>query len=139
MSSPAALPRCVVVLDEALPAGLAANAAAVLALTLGATVPGLLGPELVDADGERHPGLIPQGLPILAAPHETLPELRRKALAADVGVIAFPVAGQQTTDYEEFRRHVAAVATAELAYLGILLHGPRRAVNKLTGTLPLRR
>ena len=33
----------------------------------------------------------------------------------------------------------AGVPTGELAYLGILLHGPRRTVGKLTGTLPLRR
>jgi hypothetical protein len=131
--------RCVVVVDDALPAGLAANAAAALALTLGATVAGLIGEELVDADGERHPGLIPHGLPVLAAPRDALPELRRRALATGLGVVDFPVAGQQTTDYAELLRNVAATPAAELAYLGLLLHGPRRAVTKLTGALPLRR
>lgn len=57
-----------VVVDGSLPIGLAANATGMLALTLGATVAGLPGEELVDADGETHPGLIPQGLPVLRAP-----------------------------------------------------------------------
>lgn len=132
-------PRCVIVLDEALPAGLAANAAAVLALTLGATVPGLVGPELVDAHGDRHPGLIPHGLPVLAAARDALPGLRERAQSAQLGVIDFPVVGQQTTDYEELRRQVADLDAHRLSYLGVLVYGPRRAVSRVTGGLALRR
>ena len=51
--------RCVIVVDESLPPGLAANAAAVLALTLGAREPALVGADLVDADDRSHPGLFP--------------------------------------------------------------------------------
>ena len=58
--------RCVIVVDESLPAGLAANAAAVLALTLGAREPDLVGADFVDADAQPHPGLIPIGLPSCA-------------------------------------------------------------------------
>ena len=82
--------RCTIVLDEALPPGLAANAAAMLALTLGATVEGLPGEDLVDADGQVHPGLFPPGLPILCAPRARLAELRSRAAEAGVGVIDFP-------------------------------------------------
>ena len=57
--------RCVIVIDEELPPGLAANAAAVLALTLGAIEPALVGAEFLDADEGAHPGLIPTGLPVL--------------------------------------------------------------------------
>jgi hypothetical protein len=131
--------RCVVVVDEALPPGLAANAAAVLALTLGATVGGLLDGDLVDADGEVHPGLIPMGLPVLCAPRALLTELRMRATPAGVGVIDFPTFGQQTTDYDEVRGKVAQTQTAELEYLGIVLHGSRRAVTRLTGSLRLLR
>ena len=47
--------RCVIVIDEALPPGLAANAAAVLALTLGREEPALVGAGFVDADEGAHP------------------------------------------------------------------------------------
>jgi hypothetical protein len=129
--------RCVIVLDEGLVPGLAANAAAVLALTLGATVDGLVGADLVDADGDVHPGLFAAGLPVLAAARETLSDLRARALLAGVGVIDIPALGQQTNDYDEVRAYVARTATDDLEYLGLALHGPRRAVSRVTGTLRL--
>jgi hypothetical protein len=132
--------RCVTVVDESLPPGRAANATAMLALTLGATVAGLPGAALVDADGGVHPGLIPQGLTVLRAPAGRLSELRAQAAASeDVGVIDFPADCQQTNDYDEVRRRVAAIPTVELRYLAILLYGPRRAVSRLTGNLALLR
>jgi hypothetical protein len=132
--------RCVVVVDESLPPGRAANATGMLALTLGATMAGLPGAALVDADGDVHPGLIPQGLLVLRAHANRLRELRAQAAASeDVGVIDFPSHCQQTTDYDEVRRRVAGIPTADLRYLAILLYGPRRAVSRLTGNLALLR
>ena len=131
--------RCVIVVDEDLPAGLAANAAAVLALTLGAREPGLVGADFVDADAEPHPGLRPIGLPGLRAARADLVDIRRRAAADGVGVVDIPVFGQRTNDYDEFRGMVAATPAAELSYLGVALSGPRRAVGRLTGRLALLR
>jgi uncharacterized protein DUF2000 len=129
----------VIVVDEDLPAGLAANAAAVLALTLGAREPGLVGADFVDADAEPHPGLIPIGLPVLCASRADLVVLRRGAAADGVRVVDFPAFGQQTNDYDEFRGMVAATPAAELSYLGVALSGSARAVRRLTGRLALLR
>jgi Protein of unknown function (DUF2000) len=131
--------RCVIVVDEDLPAGLAANAAAMVALTLGAREPHLVGADFVDADAEPHPGLIPIGLPVLRAPRAQLAELRRRAAADGVRVVDFPVFGQRTNDYDEFRGMVGATPAAELSYLGVAISGPRRAVARLTGQLALLR
>jgi hypothetical protein len=131
--------RCVIVVDGALPPGLAANAAAMVALTLGATVDGLPGPDLVDADGHVHPGLIAAGIPILAASREQLSELHARAARHGVGIVDFPTFGQQTTDYEAVIGRVAQTAAADLEYLGIALHGPRKALARLTGNLRLLR
>jgi hypothetical protein len=130
--------RLVLVVDEALPPGLAANAAAVLAFTLGAQLPEFVGADYADADGGVHAGLIPVGLPILRAPAATLPGLRERALAA-VSVVAFPSFGHRANDYEEFRAFVARTPGADLRYLGLAVHGPRRPVGKLTGSLALLR
>jgi len=129
--------RCVVVVDEALAPGLAANAAAVIAMTLGTKVPGMVGEDFEDAGGERHPGLITTGLPVLRAPAGELPRLRARAVAAEVGVVGFPASGQTTTDYEAFRAMVAE--TAEPDYLGLAFYGPASAVRRLTGSLALLR
>jgi hypothetical protein len=129
--------RCVVVVDEALAPGLAANAAAVMAMTLGAKVPGLVGEAFVDGAGEEHPGLITTGLPVLRAAAGELPALRAKALAAEVGVVGFPRFGQTTTDYEHFRAMVASTEAPE--YLGLAFYGDGKVVRRLTGSLGLLR
>jgi hypothetical protein len=136
----AAVPeRLVIVVDETLPPGLAANAAAVVAFTLGAQLPGLRGPDVADADGGVLPGLIPVGLPILRAPADALTALHARAVAAELGVVAMPVFGHQTNDYAEFRALVARTPGAELRFLAVAVHGPRRRVGRLTGSFGLLR
>jgi uncharacterized protein DUF2000 len=124
----------VVVVDESLPAGLAANATGVLALTLGATVAGLPGPPLIDADGGSHPGLIPQGLTVLRADSATLGALRSRVHRKRWGRRDRPSAdGQRTNDYDEFRRRISGIRSADLEYVGVLVYSPRRAVSPADG------
>jgi hypothetical protein len=132
--------RIAIVLDDSLGAGLGANAAAVLAVTLSSLVPGLPGPDVVDRDGITYPGLIPVGLPILKAPRAELRLMHERARQMpDVTVVAFPFHGQQTTDYAEYSDRVAASSSAEIDHVGLAFHGPRKQVSKLIGQLPLLR
>ena len=131
--------RCVIVVDQALPPGLAGNAAAVLALSVGAHFPQMPGQDLVDADGSTHPGLIPMGLPVLAGSVDQLTQLRATALATDLYVLDFPAAGQQTTDYDDFAAQVARTSTSDLVYLGVALCGSARRIRRLTGGFSLLR
>lgn len=126
-----------VVVDEGLAPGLAANAAAVMAMTLGTKLPDLVGEDFRDAAGEQHPGLITTGLPVLRAPAAELRALRERAVQAEVGVIGMPAFGQQTNDYEEFRAMVAQTAAPD--FLGLALYGPTKTVRRLTGSLALLR
>jgi Protein of unknown function (DUF2000) len=131
--------RLVIVVDEALAPGLAANAAAVVAFTLGAQLPDLRGPDVADADGGVLPGLIPVGLPILRAPADALTRLHAGAVEAGLGVVAMPMFGHQTNDYDEFRALVARTPRADLRFLAVAVHGPRRSVGRLTGSFGLLR
>ncbi|WP_235837775.1 DUF2000 domain-containing protein [Chitinasiproducens palmae] len=126
-----------IVVDAALPVGRAANAAAVIALTVGQRHPGLVGAPLIDASQVAHPGLIPIGIAVLAAEQGALTAIRAKAVAIGCDVVDFPVQGQQTTDYEAFQRAVAVVTTAELRYVGLALVGPRKAIGKLVANFAL--
>ncbi|MDR5761167.1 DUF2000 domain-containing protein [Caballeronia sp. LZ035] len=134
---PARPQRCVIVVDQDLPAGKAANAAAVLALTVGQRHPALVGEALVDASGCAHPGLIPIGIAVLGADQDTLSAIRDKAVAAACDVVTCPVQGQQTTDYGAFREAVAGVVTGELRYVGLALIGDRKPVSKAVANLGL--
>jgi hypothetical protein len=133
-------PRIVIVLDESLGAGHGANAAAVLAVTLSALVPGLPGPDVVDRDGTSYPGLIPVGLPILTASRARLHQMHEQATQMpEITTVAFPHFGQQTTDYAEYAGRVAASPTSDIQHVGLAFHGPRKQVSKLVGQLPLLR
>ncbi|HEX7637253.1 MAG TPA: DUF2000 domain-containing protein [Burkholderiaceae bacterium] len=129
--------RCVIVLDATLPPGRAANAAAVVALTVGQRWPGLVGAPLVDADGASHPGLIPIGIAVLQAEAGMMPALRAGALEAGCDVVDFPAQGQQTTSYAAFRDSVATLPADELRYVAMALVGRRKAISRLVGRLAL--
>ena len=129
--------RCVIVVDAGLPTGRAANAAAVIALTMGRKRPELAGADLVDGAGAVHPGLISIGISILGAAGTDLATVRAKALARGIEVVDFPAQGQETTDYALFSAEVSRCAADALRYVGVGLYGPRKAVGKIVGKYAL--
>lgn len=131
--------RCVALIDHALSIGHAANAAAVMAFTMGMRQPHLVGKPLVDASGQAHPGLIPIGIPVLGAPADDLAAVRDKAIAAGLEVVNFPVQGQQTTDYAEFQRLISKTDPAELRYVGVMIYGTKKKVSRIVGRYSLLR
>ena len=123
--------------DETLAPGLAANAAAVMAMTLGAKVPDLVGEDFTDGAGEPHAGLITTGLPVLRAPAAELRALRARAVEAEVGVVGMPAFAHRTNDYDEFRMLVTQTGAPD--YLGLALYGPHKTLRSLTGSFGLLR
>jgi hypothetical protein len=132
--------KWVIVVDAAMPAGRAVNAAVCVAAATQARVSGLLGPDAADASGSAHPGLPWAGCSILAAPAERLIELRARASARDdVFVADMPLAAQETRVYAEYLDVLAARASGEHEYLALSLFGPRNRIDRLVGGLPLLR
>jgi hypothetical protein len=129
--------RCVIVVDMELAVGLAANAAAVIALTVGARHPGLVGAPLIDASGYEHPGLIPIGIAVLAAKQEALSVIRDKGILAGCDIVDFPTQGQQTNDYAAFRVAVAGAPTQDLRYVGVALVGACKSIGKIVANYGL--
>ena len=70
--------KCVVVLDETLPAGLAANAAAIMGITLGRQMPEVVGADVTDQSGRPHRGIITFPVPVLKSSPEELRAIREK-------------------------------------------------------------
>jgi hypothetical protein len=129
--------RCVAVIDVALTTGKAANAAAVMALTMGARHPHLIGDPLIDAAGNQHSGLIPIGIAVLGAHARDLLAIREKARAVGLEVVDFPTQGQQTNDYAEFRKMVRETAPGDVHYLGVMVYGEKRKVSRIVGRYSL--
>jgi len=128
------------VLDAQLPAGLAVNTAAVLALTLGSRIEALIGPDVIDGSERAHVGITTLPIPILKADSEALRRLWMQATeSGTLFVVDFTDAAQTSHFYEDYTQKIAAVPTEELRYLGLALYGKKEMVNKLTGSLPLLR
>jgi hypothetical protein len=130
--------KWVIVIDESLPPGLAANAATCVAAATTAGVGGLLGPDAEDATGSAHPGLPWAGCSVLGAPAARLPEIRERA-AASLGVFIadMPAAAQSTRIYDEYLAAVGKTDTGDLSYLALSLVGPKNRIDKLVHRLSL--
>ncbi|MBS7008139.1 DUF2000 domain-containing protein [Anaerostipes sp.] len=134
--------KCAVVVDEALPSGIAVNTGVILGLTMGKHMPEAIGPDVRDGDGNEHRGIITFPVPVLKAGREVLKELRDKLnqpefkelLSADFSDVA-----QSCGVYSEFMEKISRTPEEQLNYLGIAICGPKKLVNKLTGNLPLLR
>lgn len=130
--------KCVVVVDSDLPLGLLTNTATVLAVTLGARAGAIIGEDAVDGSGDVHPGLT--RLPILKADAEAVKQIRLKASGTDgLLVVDFTDAAQTPRDYGEYLENISGVPTEDLRYLGVVLYGNKKPINKLTGGLSLLR
>lgn len=130
--------KCVIVLAQDLPAGLAANAAGVLAVTLGHRVPALLPDDAVDASGQRHAAIINIPLPILIADRPLIGRLLEQAThREDVTTVGFSDVAQRTRTYEEYVATLAQTLSSQLTYVGVGLYGPSNVLNRWVGSLPL--
>ena len=132
--------RCAFVIDQALPRGLIANTAAILAMTLGKERPDLIGHAVRDADGNCHQGITTIVMPILMSDADNLMELKVRVAAQEasgLGVIGVTETAQRAKSYEAYEFGIGEIRHDELRYLGLCLHGPAKLVRSLTGDLPL--
>src|SRR5689334_11273268 len=130
--------KCVMVINYELPLGLIANTAAVLAISLGNKIDGMVGDEVFDQDGCLHTGITQMPIPLLKGNHDTIRALREKLLSTnDIYFVDFCDVAQRSKHYDEYRTRLQSTPAAQLNYLGIALCGPVQAVKSLTGNLAL--
>jgi hypothetical protein len=130
--------KWVVVVDDSLPAGIAANAAICTAAATADRVIGLLGPDAVDAEGRTHPGLPWAGCSVLRASTEQLAAIRARADDSEgVFVADMPAAAQLTRVYDEYLDAVAEKRSDDLSYYAVSVVGPRNRIDRIVGRLAL--
>ena len=130
--------KCVIVIDEQLPMPLAVNASSVLGVTLGHSIEGIIGPDVVDESGAVHLGFVRIPIPILKASAAVLKALWHQARAmSDVLVVDLTETGQKARTYPDYQAAMASTSGEDLTYVAIALYGSRKSINRLTGNLPL--
>ncbi len=134
--------KCVMVIDEHLPLGLIANTAAIMGITLGKTMPEVVGAAVTDKTGNEHLGIIEFPVPILKGNAESMKTICEKLYEpdfSDVTVVDFSDLAQSCKTYDEFIGKMKEVSEVDLHYFGLAICGAKKKVNKLTGSLPLLR
>jgi hypothetical protein len=133
--------KMVIVLDEDLEVGLKANTAAVLSLTIGNEVEGLIGKDLEDNSGNIHKGLTQIPLPILKCSSEKLIDLYQKGykLKEEILIIDVTDAAQTTKNYDDYSEKLKNMLNQDLKILGVAIAGSKKLINGLTGSFGLLR
>lgn len=134
--------KCVILLDQTLPVGLLANAAAILGVSLGKALPQAVGRDVFDCTDHIHRGIIEFPVPILRGTAEDLRHLRKRLYEpefADMLTVDFSDLAQSCKTYAEFTEKMEAAREDELRYLGLAVCGTKKQVARLTGSLPLLR
>lgn len=134
--------KCVIVLDENLPLGLAANTAAILGITLGKTLPEVVGADVLDRSGKPHLGIIEFPVPVLRGSSEAIRGIREKLYQPEfqeLTAVDFSDLAQGCRTYDEFLEKMGQAPEEKLQYLGVALCGAKKKVNQLTGNMPLLR
>lgn len=130
--------KCVMVIDETLPLGIAANTAAILGIRLGKERAEIIGEDVFDKTGKRHLGIIEVPVPVLRGNAQEIRAVRERLYEtefADLTVVDFSDLAQGCKRYDEFVEKMTLVSETELRYLGIAICGAKKKVNKLTGSM----
>ncbi len=134
--------KCVMVVDANLSLGLLANTVAVLAISIGHTVDGIVGDDVFDGDGTLHKGITEAVIPLLKGDSGLIRSLRAKLQTMPEKMyysVDFCDAAQQSKHYSDYRARLAETPEADLQYLGIAIYGEDKDVNRLTGSIGLLR
>ena len=123
--------KTVVLLRDDLPVWQRLNVAAFLASGLTAHHGDLVGEAYVDADGTAYLPLLGRPVIVLEGNAEVLAAARTRALGRELPVAVFTSAMFSTGHDAANRAVVRAVAGQDLDLVGLAVHGPKNAVDKV--------
>lgn len=127
--------KIVIVTDKRLPAGKAANRAAVLATGLAAGSPEIVGEPIQTADGLQYPGITKVPVSVLTADGASLPDLAARGRELGCSTYVFVSCAQGLRSYRHYLELVGQMSSCELDIDSVLLYGPHKKVNRVTGNL----
>lgn len=107
------------------------NVTAFLVSGLGTTVPEVIGEPYQDADGVPYLSMFRQPVLVFESSKELLPAALGRALSRSLPVSVFTSDLFATGNDRDNRAAVRAVPTGQLDLVGLAVHGPRNAVDRV--------
>lgn len=130
--------KIVMVVNKDLSPGLVANTTAVLGITLGNLNRDIVGPDCLDNEQKCHKGITQVTIPVLEAGRNILRKIYLSCIENDlVEIIDFNKVAQKCRDYSEYTQKLLNTGNKDLEFSGLCLSGPKKEINRLTGSLGL--
>jgi hypothetical protein len=107
------------------------NVTAFLTSGIAARYPQIIGEPYADADGTTYLSMFGQPVLVLEGSKEVLMAAHERCLRRDVEISVFTTDLFRTGNDDDNRAAVAAVPRADLDIVGLGIHGPRNAVDKI--------
>ncbi|HEY0450162.1 MAG TPA: DUF2000 domain-containing protein [Actinophytocola sp.] len=107
------------------------NVCAFLVSGIAAAVPELIGQPYADADGTKYLPMFGRPVLVFEAPAAVLTAAHARADARGLPMSIFTAELFATGDDEDNRAAVRAVPRTDLDLVGLAVHGPRNAVDKI--------
>lgn len=123
--------KIAVVLHEDLAAWQRVNATAFLISGIVHAFPQLVGDPYEDADGQTYLAMLGQPVFVLEGDGEVLRDLRARAVGRGLATSVFTRDLFTTGNDEDNRAVVKKLAGSDLDVVGICVHGPKNAVDRL--------
>jgi hypothetical protein len=123
--------KIAVVVRDDLPTWQRLNVCAFLVSGVAAAVPELIGDAYEDADGTKYLAMFGQPVLVFEASAEVIKAAHRKALDRGLPMSVFTKDLFATGNDEDNRAAVRAVPQDQLDLVGLAVHGPRNAVDKI--------
>ncbi len=132
--------KCVLIIDEQLSVGEIANVSAVLSVSVGSKIKGLVGVDIQDKNGFLHQGLTQLPIPVLGTSNNRITEIIdtiKTDPLAGILVFDFNNYSKQARTYDEYISLIESASDEDIKYLGIALYGTKKQINRLTSGLKL--
>ena len=123
--------KIAVVVRDDLPTWQRLNVCAFLVSGVAAAVPELIGEPYEDADGTKYLAMFGQPVLVFEAPAEVLTAAHARAVSRGLPMSVFTADLFATGNDEDNRAAVRAVPRDRLDLVGLAVHGPRNAVDKV--------
>lgn len=130
--------KSAIIVDESLPIGLLANAAACIATGLFNNQEDAYGPAIIGADHTFIP-ITKIPILILKKGKRDYSEILRRISGTELRCMIFTKEAQSTADYNEYMQRVTGKNLSDLQIVGIGIIGEDAQVTKVSGDMPLLR
>jgi hypothetical protein len=123
--------KIAVIVRDDLPVWQRLNVCAFLVSGVAAAVPELVGEAYEDGDGTKYLAMFGQPVLVFEAPADVLTAAHQRGLARGLPMSIFTAELFATGNDEDNRAAVRAVPRDALDLVGLAVHGPRNAVDKV--------